>query len=407
MECSDCKKRFFLAEQVFRCTKCGGSVEIIFDYNKLKKEVSIRKLKSRDFDHLRYKEFYPVKRLVTTGEGGTPLIRSKNIEKKFNLPFRLWFKNEAVNTTGSFKDRGSSVEVAKALDLRKKRAVCASTGNMGASVAAYCAVANIGCDIFTPKDAAGVKIEQILAYGANVFKIDGDYTKAEKMSELAFRNYGVYLLGDYAHRREGTKSVGFEIFEQMDLDMKDSYVVCPVGNAILLSAIWKAALEFKKVGFMKHVPKIIGFQAENCSPIAKAFDGDGKIKPLRNPETIAGAIECGCPLDGNRALKALKESGGWADAVSDGEILEARRTLSREEGIFPEPAGAAALAGILKRKEFFEPDTDVICIVTGNGLKTPYTGINEHPAKIEYNKKVLERIFEKPLNSLRKEQHCP
>ncbi len=397
MECSDCGKKFPLKEQIFHCPECSGSIEIIFDYNKLKKEVSIQKLKKRDFDHLRYREFYPTKSLVTIGEGGTPLIRSKNIEKKIELPFRLWFKNETVNTTGSFKDRGSSVEVAKALDLGKQRAVCASTGNMGASVAAYCAVTNIGCDIFTPKNAVGTKIEQIMAYGANVFKIDGDYTKAEKMSEMAFRNYGVYLLGDYAYRREGTKSLGFEIYEQMDFDLKGSSIVCPVGNAILLSSLWKAAIEFKKVGFMKDLPKIVGIQAKNCSPIVTAFDNNEKIKPLRKPETIAGAIECGSPLDGNRAIKALKASKGWADSVSDGEILEARRILAKEEGIFAEPSGAVALAGILKRKKFFKPKTDVICIVTGNGLKTPHTGVEELPVKLEYNKKVLQRVFDRTL----------
>ncbi len=268
---------------------------------------------------------------------------------------------------------------------------------MGASVAAYCAVANIGCDIFTPKDAAGVKIEQILAYGANVFKIDGDYTKAEKLSEAAFRNYGVYLLGDYAHRREGTKSVGFEIYEQMDFDMKDASIVCPVGNAILMSAVWKAAKEFKEIGFMKNLPHMVAIQAKGCAPLVKAFDNNEKIRPLEKPKTIAGAIECGAPLDGNRGLLALKESKGWTDSVSDGNILEARRILAKEEGIFPEPAGAVALAGILKRKNFFEKTTDVICIVTGNGLKTPYTGIKQHSKELEYKQEVLQRIFEKPL----------
>ncbi|NOX71918.1 MAG: threonine synthase [Candidatus Micrarchaeota archaeon] len=412
MECSDCGKRFSLDKQVFRCPECGGSVEIIFDYDNLKKEISKEKFAKRDFDHLRYYEFYPIEfsfhksgnvnlikeNMLTLGEGGTPLLRSKNIEKKFKLPFKLFFKNETVNPTGSFKDRGSAVEVAKAKELGKERAVCASTGNMGASVAAYSAVANIACDIFTPRDAPNIKIEQIMAYGANVFRIDGDYTKAEKMSEIAFEKYGAYLLGDYAYRREGTKSVGFEIIEQLDYEMGNVSIVCPVGNGLLLSAVWKAAKEFKEVGLLEKLPSMVGMQAEGCRPVVDAYDnGLDTFEPVADPKTVAGAIECGNPLDGNRALKAIKDSEGWADFVSDGEILKARKLLASEEGIFPEPAGAAALAGILKRKGFFEEGSTVVCLVTGNGLKTPHTGINTSPQELKYNDAYLKKLFERPL----------
>lgn len=424
--CFDCRKKFSSADQIFRCPECRGSLDIIIDYKKIKKSISLKKLKERDFDHRRYKEFYPVKNLPSIGEGGTPLIRSKNIEKKYKLKFNLFFKNETVNPTGSFKDRGSSVEVGRAIDLGKGRAVCASTGNMGASAAAYCAISNIGCDIFTPKDAAGVKVEQIIAYGANVFKVRGTFTEAEKMSEAAFEKYGVYLLGDYLYRREGTKSVGFEIMEQMDFKTDKLHIISPVGNGILISSLYKSGKEFREIGFVKKLPKISGIQASGCSPVVDAFDSGRKIMdsdktacmrkhgnqipingscfinrekivPEEEPKTIAGAMKCGNPLDGSMALDAIRKTEGWADTVTDGEILEMRRVLAREEGIFAEPAGAASLAGIIKRKKWFNEDDDVICLVTGNGLKTPYTGINKTREETIHNDKYLQKIFNHPL----------
>jgi len=363
-------------------------LEMIFDYSKLKKAVSLEKIKKRPFNHARYLEFYPVRNMVSLQEGGTPLIRSKNLESDLNLKCELHFKYEATNPTGSFKDRGSSVEVTKALEFKQKQVSCASTGNMGASVAAYSAATNMKCYIFTPRDAKPVKIEQILAYGAGVYHVDGNYAQAIEMAEHAFKEHGVYLLGDYLYRREGTKSVGFELAEQTSPD----YVFCPMGNGTLLSATWKAFNEFRTLKFIKKKPKMIGIQAEKCSPITKAFRSGREIKPVCG-STLAVAIECGDPLDGEKALKSIRDSKGFADHVSDKEILKARELLAKREGLFAEPAGAASLAGLIKNKNKIEGR--VVCLVTGHGLKTPRTGVTGKPKDIKHDIKALDKIFSK------------
>ncbi len=385
--CLACKKKYPLEKMIFMCEDCAGPLEIIFDYKKIKKAIDINKLKGRPFNHARYLEFYPVRNLVSLQEGGTPLIRSKNLEKYLNLNCELYFKYEATNPTGSFKDRGSSVEIAKAIEFKQKRVSCASTGNMGASLAAYSAVTNLNCSIFTPRDAKPVKIKQILAYGARVYHVDGDYAQTIRMVEYAFKKHGIYLLGDYLYRREGTKSLGFELAEQISPD----YVFCPVGNGTLLSATWKAFNEFKTLNLIRKKPKMIGIQAEKCNPIVKAFKNNTKIKLIKNPRTLAVAIECGDPLDGEKALSSIKESGGFADHVSDREILRARELLAEREGLFAEPAGAASLAGLIKNKNKIRGN--VVCLVTGHGLKSPRTDVKGEARDIKSNIKVLDKIF--------------
>jgi len=378
LKCYTCGNTFPVNQPIFRCEGCNGSLEVEFDYNKLKRYLKSHNISKRRFGHLRYKELYPVKIPLHAGEGGTPLVRSHNLKKLLGLRFHLWFKLEYQNPTGSFKDRGSSVEIAKMLEFMKsgkqkiRAAVCASTGNMGASVAAYSGIANIICNIITPHDAAPIKLEQILAHGARVFRIRGDYTKAAQLVEQTHKKQGLYLLGDYLYRREGTKSVGFEIAEQLP---STDYVFSPAGNGTLVSAIWKAFKEFRILGFSKKMPRLIGIQSSGCNPMVKAFKNKQKgIKPVKG-KTLAVAIECGDPLDGDRALDSIKESGGLLEDVTDRQILKARELLSENEGIFPEPAGAASLAGLIKTKNRIPDNSNVICLVTGHGLKVPYAGV--------------------------------
>ncbi len=369
--CSGCGKKYPIWKKMFRC-ECGETLEIIFDYRKIKKNFRER-IEKRDFNHARYIELYPVKKLVSIQEGGTSLIRSKNLEKLFGMKFQLYFKYEAQNPTGSFKDRGSSVEVAKALEFKAKEVVCASTGNMGASLAAYSGIANLKCSVFIPMDTKTVKLEQMLAYGANVYKVHGDYVKAARIAEEVYRNYNIYLLGDYLYRREGTKSIGFELCEQLKgID----YIISPVGNGTLISATWKAVNEFKILNIIKTRPRMIGIQASGCSTVARAYTSRLEIKPIKNPHTVAVAIECGDPIDGKRALKSIKESGGFAEVVSDKDILKARDLLARKEGLFAEPAGAVSLAGLIKARDSIEKGSKVVCLVTGHGLKAPMTGVS-------------------------------
>ncbi len=382
--CSGCGKRYPVRELVFRCRGCGESLEVIFDYGRLRRMA--KNFGERPFSHLRYRELYPVREPLAMGEGGTPLIRSKNLERELRLGFQLWFKCEFLNPTGSFKDRGSSVEVARALEMlkgkRNREVACASTGNMGASVAAYSALAGLECSVFTPRDAPPVKLEQILAYGARVFHINGNYAQVAGIAEQAFRKYGAYLLGDYLFRREGTKSVGFEIAEQLP---GADYIFCPVGNGTLISATWKAFREFKILRLLRRRPRMAGIQAAGCSPLIKG-------RPVKNPHTVATAIECGDPLDGKRALQAVKESRGFMEMVSDKEILRSRELLARREGLFAEPAGAVALAGIIKARKRVKKGSKVVCLITGHGLKAPYTGIRGRVREMG-RKPVLGRIF--------------
>lgn len=388
--CYDCGAKYSINNVIFRCVKCGGSLEVVFDYGKLKRSMKRQEILSRPLNHMRYRELYPVKNPVSMNEGGTTIIRSRNLEKELGLGFQLWFKNEGLNPTGSFKDRGSSVEIARAYELGYRNAVCASTGNMGASVSAYSSIKNIRCGIVIPDDAAPTKIDQIAAYGASVYMVKGDYTLAAEVADKAFREHGIYLLGDYLFRREGTKSVGFELADQMRAD----YIFCPVGNGTLISAVWKAYQELNRIGFANYAPKLIGVQAATCSPVAKAFKNKSKAPKACSGRTIAVAMECGNPLDGRRALDAIKESSGTCQTVTDREILKARELLARREGIFAEPAGAASLAGLIKSKESIPRGKNVLCLVTGNGLKVPHTGIPYKPIKIG-KKSNMNAIFGK------------
>lgn len=389
--CNTCSRTYGKDKKIFRCEKCGGSLEVIFDYKRMR--ITKKLLRSRPFNHMRYRELYPVRKAVSIQEGGTPLIRSSNLEHSLGMDFQLWFKNESLNPSGSFKDRGSSIEIAKAKEFGAKKVVCASTGNMGASVSAYSGVGGLECFIFTPEDAVPVKLEQILAYGAKLYKISGSYAQAEKLAREANERYGAYLLGDYLYRREGTKSVGFEILDQLDFNTKNLWIVSPVGNGTLISAVWKSIKEFKMLGLIRNTPKLVGVQAEGCNPVVRAFKNGGNVKARKKAKTVAVAIECGDPLDGERALKSVKESGGFMESVSDGEILQARDMLARKEGLFAEPAGAVSLAGLIKVREKIKPKSRVVCIITGHGLKTPKTGVMGREIRIRPEPEVLRDIF--------------
>ena len=402
ISCPSCGKAYPLGKLIFRCGECGSTLEMEFDYARMRKSLTREKLLERAFLHSRYRELYPVKSLITLQEGGTALLRSRNLERELKLGFELYFKFEGTNPTGSFKDRGSSVEIAKALEFRARKTVCASTGNMGASVAAYSSLANLKCSIFTPKDTASTKMEQILAYGAKVYHISGDYTKAMGFAEEIFRENKAYLLGDYLYRREGTKSIGFEICDQLP---GADWIFCPVGNGTLITATWKAFREFKALGFQKKLPRMAGIQAQDCSPISQAFkrmEKEGgssafnpeiRIQPVKNPHTVAVAMECGDPIDGPGVLKAIKDSRGFAEAVSDSEILRARELLARREGLFAEPGGSAAFAGILKSRDRIEKCSKVVCLVTGHGLKSPKTGVKGKPVDVGGDVSAVKKLF--------------
>jgi len=345
---------------LFECTDCGGPLDIEYDYGEIERTLIKDEFKRQTIRHWKYWRFYPIRNTdeaIVFGEGGTPLIQSK---KKSNL----FFKYEGMNPTGSFKDRGSAVEITKAKELGVKEVWCATTGNMGASVAAYSDRAGIKANIAVPEHVPESKIKQILAYGANVRKIKGTYDDAVRFTKKLRQDKGVYLTGDYPYRGEGEKSTGFEIIDQLNFQVPD-YVVVPVGNGTNMYGIYKGMMEFKEIGLINKIPKIVGVQAKGCSPIYDAWmKASDTIEAVGKPRTIANAIEVGNPLDGVKALKAVRKSGGSFEAVTDSEIKAAQAELGKE-GIYAESAGAAGLAAVKN----VHLDGTVVIVISGHGLK--------------------------------------
>ncbi|TRZ87979.1 MAG: threonine synthase [Methanosarcinales archaeon] len=353
-----------------RCSNCGSSLDAEYDYSSIQK-IILRDDFMRDMpSHWKYWAFMPVKdlsKIITMGEGGTPLLENRRLWKNG----RLLIKCEASNPTGSFKDRGSSLEITKALEFGKQKVALASTGNMGASIAAYAAYAGLECTVFIPDIVGKEKLTQIKAYGAKTILVDGDYSVAMKEAEdFVVSNRDSFLTGDYPWRSEGTKTLGFEIADQLYWRIPD-HVVVPVGNGTLIWSVFEAFRELVLVGITDRIPRIIGVQVENCDPVVHAWENElGEIIPVKDPKTVATAIACGDPIDGIAALNAIKESGGEAVRVSDKEALSARDILA-SNGIFVEPSGAVAYAGVIKKKL----SGTIVVVATGHGLKD-MIGIN-------------------------------
>ncbi len=359
------------ARAIPRCD-CGGGLDAEYDYQSIKKIILRDNFHRSNPLHWKYWAFLPVNdlsKVVTMGEGGTPLLENPRLSREIGA--RLLVKYEAGNPTGSFKDRGSSLEITKALEYNKKKVVLASTGNMGASIAAYAAFAGLECLVFVPSFVGSAKIKQMKAYGAEIRVVEGDYSAAMKLAE----NYVLvhpdsFLTGDYPWRIEGTKTVGFEILDQLYWHIPD-FVMVPIGNGSLAWGIFEAFRDLKEVGFTDSIPSIVGVQVETCSPVVDAWMEDrDNIIPVENPSTIATAIACGDPIDGLGALRAIRESGGMGVKVSDEETLEARDRLGRS-GMFVEPSGAVAFAGTKKIQDKIRGKT-VVCLATGHGLKDLY-----------------------------------
>jgi threonine synthase len=372
LQCVRCGRKYPKEEIRYRCD-CGDSIEIVYDYNELVGKVNWADLRKRTFCHWRYREFYPELRkrsIITMGEGGTSLVRSRSIVKRTGCR-ELLFKMESLNPTGSFKDRGSTVEISQANEYGARELVCASTGNMGASVAAYCARGGIECTIYVPHVTPRIKLLQMEAHGALIKRVKGDYTRAALEARRQFEEKGIYLAGDYPYRSEGEKSVSFELADVLGTDY--DYIACPIGNGTLLHGMWKGLKEMKLVGLIDRLPKILGVQAEGCNTVVKAFLSRAeRIEPVV-PHTLMDAVACGDPLDGSWALRALKESNGIGITASDNEASCARDMLAREEGIFAELSGALSTAGLIKAYEegLIEKDARVVSVITGHGLKEP------------------------------------
>jgi threonine synthase len=315
----------------------------------------------------RYSDFLPVTPatpLITLGEGDTPIVKSRILEKELGCG-ELYFKLEGCNPTGSFKDRGMVVAVAKAVENGSQSIICASTGNTSASAAAYGARFGLKTIVIIPKGKIAMgKLAQALVYGAQIIDIRGNFDQALQIVRALTQKYPVTLVNSLnPDRIEGQKTAAFEIID--DLGDAPDYLFIPVGNAGNITAYWKGFVEYHRAGKASHTPKMMGFQAAGAAPIV--LD-----KVVKQPKTIATAIRIGNPASWQKAIAARDESGGIIDCVSDDEIMNAYRMAAVKEGIFGEPASAASLAGLIKlakKKDF--SGKRVVCIVTGTGLKDP------------------------------------
>ena len=401
-ECINCHTKYPTDEVIYFCRKCGDILEIKLDYDMATDLLKKSGWRKTPLSVWRYRDLMPIhdaSKIVTLNEGGTGLHQCKRLGKALGIS-QLYVKNEGENPTGSFKDRGMTVGVTKALELGVKSVICASTGNTSASLAAYAAKAGLQCAVLIPsgKIAYG-KLAQAIIYGAKVIQVRGNFDQAlDIVFKLSEKHRNIYLLNSInPFRIEGQKSLGFEICEQLDNKPPDRVIV-PVGNAGNISAIWKGFTEFHNLGFVKTLPKMTGIQAVGAAPIAEAIkNGSSTITPVSTPETIATAIRIGAPVSWKKAINAIRDSGGTAETVTDEEILEAQKTLSRLEGLFVEPASASSIAGLKKLVENGDVDKNerIVCVTTGHGLKDPDVAIrmSEKPLEVDAEVEAIERAL--------------
>ncbi|MFC2024958.1 threonine synthase [Chloroflexota bacterium] len=314
----------------------------------------------------RYRDFLPITPstpLLSLGEGDTPLVRCDTLGKETGCR-QLYFKLEGCNPTGSFKDRGMVVAVAKALEAGSKAIACASTGNTSASAAAYAAYSGLTAIIIVPKGNIALgKLAQAIVYGAKIIALEGNFDQALGIVRSLTEKHPVTLVNSVnPYRIEGQKTAFFEIIDALD-DAPD-YLFIPVGNAGNITAYWKGFVEYHQAGKASGEPAMMGFQAEGAAPIVR-----GHV--IEAPQTIASAIRIGNPASWQKAVAARDESGGIIDMVSDEEIMSAHRVMATKAGIFGEPASAASLAGLIKlsNKGMDFSAKRVVCVVTGSGLK--------------------------------------
>jgi len=398
-KCINCGSKYSIHEIIYTCKKCNDLLEVELDFRELAKKIEDGYWKRRSISVWKYKEFLPVfdeSKTVTLKEGGTNLYKCDNLAKKFKLK-NFYVKNEGENPTGSFKDRGMTVGVTKALELNTKTVACASTGNTSASLAAYAAKAGLRCIVLIPsgKIALG-KLAQAMIYGAEVMAVEGNFDAALKLVVEASECFSLYLLNSInPFRIEGQKTAAFEVCDQLKWRRPDR-VILPVGNAGNISAYWKGFKELQRFGIIENLPKMTGIQASGASPITEAIvAGSESIKPVKEPETIATAIRIGNPVSWKKALRAIRESKGTAETVTDNEIISAQKLLARREGIFVEPASAASIAGLKKLIEKGEIDRDetVVCVATGHGLKDPEIAMQAYKrvVKVKPNLEALRK----------------
>ncbi len=372
LQCRECKKEY---ESTFKyiCDECFGPLDVRYDFPSISKNT----FTNREHTYWRYLELLPIQEksnIVSIGAGMTPLVKAEKLGDALGLK-NLYIKNDSVNPTFSFKDRPAGIAVSKAKEFGLSAVGCASTGNLASATAAHAAKGGFPCYVFAPSDIEHAKIAQALAYGSKFIAVDGTYDDANRIAAQIgdSKGIGIVNINMRSYYVEGSKTLAYEVAEQLDWQVPDQLIV-PVGSGAMLNAICKGFEELQTVSLLKDVSgmHIHAAQPVGCAPIVDAFKkGSSEVTPVENPDTIAKSLAIGDPGDGRYVLKRLKQYRGYAEESNNKEILDAILLLSKTEGIFTEPAGGVSVAVLKKMVEDGKIDKNdtTVCYVTGNGLK--------------------------------------
>lgn len=375
LKCRECGIEY---EPQFKyiCEECFGPLDVQYNFpSNINREVfSSRKEKS----YWRYFEMLPVankNNIVNLQAGLTPLQKADRLAKEMGGLKNLFIKNDSVNPTFSFKDRPAGIAVSRAKEIKLRAVGCASTGNLASATAAHAAVAELPCYIFAPSDIEHVKIAQALSYGGEFVAVDGTYDDANRVASIIgdSKGIGIVNINMRPYYVEGSKTLAYEVAEQLDWQIPDNLII-PVGSGAMLNAICKGFEELLMLGLIDHKTdfKITAAQPHGCAPIVDAFKKKtDQVIPVERPDTIAKSLAIGDPGDGLYVLKRLNQYNGMAEEVTDEEIIDGILLLAKTEGIFTEPAGGVAVAVLKKLVEEGKIDKDerIVCYITGNGLK--------------------------------------
>ncbi|KAB8332341.1 threonine synthase [Scytonema tolypothrichoides VB-61278] len=402
LKCKECGAEYEL-KALHVCELCFGPLEVTYDYSALRSTVTRETIQAGPNSIWRYRKFLPVasENPIDVGTGMTPLVRSHRLARRLGLN-KLYIKNDAVNMpTLSFKDRVVSVALTRARELGFTTVSCASTGNLANSTAAIAAHAGLDCCVFIPADLEAGKILGSLIYSPTLMAVKGNYDQVNRLcSEVAnTHGWGFVNINLRPYYSEGSKTLGFEVIEQLGWELPD-HIVAPLASGSLYTKIYKGFQEFVEVGLVEGKDvRFSGAQAEGCSPIAQAYKEERDfIKPVK-PNTIAKSLAIGNPADGIYAVELAKKTGGHIESVTDTEIIEGIKLLAETEGIFTETAGGTTVAVLKKLAEAgkINPDETTVVYITGNGLKTQEAvqGYIGEPLTIEAKLDSFERALER------------
>jgi threonine synthase len=396
--CIKCGTEFSIDEIDYTCDKCNGNLQITYDYPFIKGELRKSDFAlNSDYSLWRYKDLLPVEdlsRKPVVQVGWTPWYKTEKLGKRLGLK-NLYVKDDGRNPSASLKDRAGAVVVVKALERGEKAIACASTGNAASSLACLTTALDIKTIIFVPEGAPKAKLAQLLVFGASVVAVKGSYDEAFDLCLEASEKYGWYNrnTGYNPYTREGKKTCAYEICEQLGWNCPDKVFV-PVGDGNLISGMWKGFVDLFSIGFIERLPQLISCQAENMDAINRAFESDGIIRPVRG-ETVADSIAIGFPHDGEAALQAIKESGGFALSVSDEHIIQAIPELARETSVFGEPSGVTPFAALQMaiRNNRVKANEKIVILMSGSGLKDINAAMKsvKDPIAISPDMKELEK----------------